>query len=69
LRKDCKAISYRRRVFLSNIPEGLSSAAGMKNAGRTPRYIFSVWATIAVLCGVAALLGYTVFSQLSPDII
>lgn len=41
----------------------------MKNAGRTPRYIFSVWATIAVLCGVAALLGYTVFSHLSAEII
>lgn len=56
-------------VFLSNIPEGLSSAAGMKNAGRSLRYVFSVWATIAVLCGVAALLGYTVFSHLSPDVI
>ncbi|NEU76269.1 ZIP family zinc transporter [Hassallia byssoidea VB512170] len=56
-------------VFLSNIPEGLSSAAGMKNAGRSLRYVFGVWATIAVLCGVAALLGYTVFSHLSAEII
>ncbi|MBW4605955.1 MAG: ZIP family zinc transporter [Hassallia sp. WJT32-NPBG1] len=56
-------------VFLSNIPEGLSSAAGMKNAGRSLRYVFGVWGTIAVLCGVAALLGYTVFSHLSAEVI
>jgi hypothetical protein len=30
-------------VFLFNIPEGLSSAAGMKQAGRSFRYIFGVW--------------------------
>ena len=46
-------------VFLSNIPEGLSSAAGMKKAGRSAKYIFTVWASIAVLCAVAALLGCT----------
>ncbi|MFH7028954.1 MAG: ZIP family metal transporter [Heteroscytonema crispum UTEX LB 1556] len=56
-------------VFLSNIPEGLSSAAGMKNAGRSLRYVFSVWAAIAFVCGVAALLGYTVFSRFSGEII
>lgn len=55
-------------VFLSNIPEGLSSAAGMK-AGRSARYIFSVWTSIAILCGLAALLGYTVFSRFSVEAI
>lgn len=56
-------------VFLSNIPEGLSSAAGMKQAGRSFRYIFSVWGAIALLSGAAALIGYTVFRQFSPEII
>ena len=56
-------------VFLSNIPEGLSSAAGMKQAGRKATYIFSVWAGIALLSGLASLLGYTVFSHLSNEII
>lgn len=54
-------------IFLSNIPEGLSSAAGMKKAGRTAAYIFGVWAGIAVLSGVAALTGYTLFRGVSPD--
>ncbi|MFL6335923.1 MAG: ZIP family metal transporter [Pyrinomonadaceae bacterium] len=54
-------------IFLSNIPEGLSSAAGMKKAGRTPLYIFGVWASIALLSGLAALAGYTLFRGASPD--
>lgn len=56
-------------VFLSNIPEGLSSAAGMKHSGRSIRYIFGVWGTIMVLSGLAALLGYAVFQQFSPEVI
>jgi ZIP family zinc transporter len=55
-------------VFLSNIPEGLSSAAGMKQAGRSASYIFGVWALIAVLSGGAALLGYALFSHFSEEV-
>jgi ZIP family zinc transporter len=56
-------------VFLSNIPEGLSSAAGMKKAGRTAVYIFGVWGAIALVCGLAALAGYTLFQSFSPEVI
>jgi zinc transporter, ZIP family len=54
-------------IFLSNIPEGLSSSAGMKKAGRTARYIFGIWAGIAVVSGVAALIGFTLFRGASPN--
>lgn len=56
-------------VFLSNIPEGLSSAAGMKRAGRSTRYVFGVWGTIALLSGISALVGYTVFQRFSVEVI
>lgn len=56
-------------VFLSNIPEGLSSAAGMKQAGRSAIYIFGVWTLIAFASGVAALLGYALFGHFSTEII
>lgn len=56
-------------VFLSNIPEGLSSAAGMKKAGRSPGYIFGVWGGIAVLSGLAALTGYALFRRFPPAVI
>jgi ZIP family zinc transporter len=56
-------------VFLSNVPEGLSSAAGMKKAGRSTAYIFGVWGGIAIISGIAALLGYALFSHFSQEII
>jgi ZIP family zinc transporter len=56
-------------IFLSNVPEGLSSAAGMKSAGRSATYIFGLWTAIAVTSGVAALIGYVVFAGLSAEVI
>jgi ZIP family zinc transporter len=45
-------------IFVSNVPEGLSSSAGMKANGRSARYVFGVWGGIALASGVAALVGY-----------
>ena len=56
-------------VFISNVPEGLSSAAGMKRSGRSARYVFGVWTTIAVLSGLAALLGYLALGDAPPEVI
>lgn len=56
-------------IFLSNLPEGLSSAAGMKKAGRSLTYIFGVWGGIALISGVAAVIGYTIFQGFSANII
>jgi len=56
-------------VFISNVPEGLSSAAGMKRSGRSARYVFGVWTTIAVLSGLAALLGYVTLGSAPPEVI
>jgi zinc transporter, ZIP family len=56
-------------VFLSNLPEGLSSATGMRKAGRSASYIFGVWGGIAAVSGIAALLGYALFGQFSPNIV
>lgn len=52
-------------IFLSNLPEGLSSSAGMKKAGRSAGYVFGVWGAIAVMCGLASIGGYAIFSGLS----
>lgn len=56
-------------VFLSNVPEGLSSAAGMRQAGRSPSYVFGVWGGIAAISAGASLIGYAVFSRFSGDVI
>jgi zinc transporter, ZIP family len=54
-------------VFISNVPEGLSSAAGMKRSGRSAAYVFGVWGGIAVISGLASLLGYLAFGDASPE--
>jgi zinc transporter, ZIP family len=52
-------------IFISNLPEGLSSAAGMKRSGRSAAYVFGVWGSIAVASGLAGLLG-CLFLQDAP---
>lgn len=54
-------------IFLSNLPEGLSSAAGMRKAGRPPAYVFGVWIGIAVASGIAALLGNVALAHSEPQ--
>jgi zinc transporter, ZIP family len=56
-------------VFISNVPEGLSSAAGMKRSGRSAGYVFGVWTTIAVLSGLSALVGYVALGSAPPEVI
>ena len=53
-------------VFLSNLPEGLSSAAGMKAEGKSATYVFSLWSGIALVAGLAAWFGYVAFGGLDP---
>jgi ZIP family zinc transporter len=54
--------------LLANIPEGLSSASGMKKSGRSAKYIFGVWGGITLLTGIGGVLGYSVFGSF-PDTI
>ncbi|MGK2908628.1 MAG: ZIP family metal transporter [Sphingobium sp.] len=56
-------------VFLSNVPEGLSSAAGMKKAGHGPGFIFGVWSAIALACGISASIGYVTLANADPDVL
>lgn len=63
------SLSVLAAVFISNIPEGLSSAAGMKKKGRTAAYVFGVWIGIAVISAVAALVGYAALGGAPPEVI
>ncbi|WP_432506292.1 ZIP family metal transporter [Kineococcus arenarius] len=56
-------------VFISNVPEGLSSVAGMKKAGRSAGYVFGVWGGIALVSALAAALGYLALGSASPQVI
>lgn len=56
-------------IFISNFPEGLSSTAGMKRAGRTTRYIFGVWGGIALISGLASMVGYASLENASAGLV
>jgi ZIP family zinc transporter len=56
-------------VFISNVPEGLSSAAGMKKAGRPARYVFAVWGGIALASAISAAIGYATLQGAAPQVL
>jgi zinc transporter, ZIP family len=54
--------------FLANIPEALSSSAGMRRAGRSTRYVFGVWIGIALMIGLAAGVAGLVLQGAGPAV-
>jgi ZIP family zinc transporter len=60
-------VSVLAAIAISNLPEGLSSAAGMKESGRSARYVFGVWSTIALACGIAGLAGAALLADASAE--
>lgn len=56
-------------VFLSNMPEGLSSASGMARAGRSRTYVLGLWAGIALVSGVAAVAGNVLLGGSPPEVL
>ncbi len=55
-------------VIISNFPESAAGAQAMKITGRSQKYIFRTWGSIAAINIVAAAIGFLVISQLGPEI-
>ncbi|HAQ06652.1 MAG TPA: hypothetical protein DCR24_03670 [Bacillus bacterium] len=45
-------------IFISNIPEGLSSTAGMKSSGYTKVKITSLWISVLLISALSSWAGY-----------
>jgi len=56
-------------VFISNLPEGISGAIGMKQAGKTHAYVMGVWSSVVITAGISAVLGYRFLASSTPDIL
>jgi ZIP family zinc transporter len=54
-------------VFLSNVPESLSAAAGFRKHGWAPRRSIALWVGVAAIAAVAAAAGGAVADSLSGD--
>ena len=62
-------ISYAVSVLISNVPEALSSTAGLREGGWPRSRILWMWTGIALVSGVASLLGYVLFAHAGNDIV
>ncbi len=58
LESGAPSIGFLVAVALSNLPEGLSSAAGMRASGHSARSILTLWSAICLASGIAAGIGY-----------
>jgi ZIP family zinc transporter len=56
-------------VFLSNVPESLSAATGLRKAGHSTRWILGLWTGVALVSAVAAGLGYLLLGGASPLVV
>jgi zinc transporter, ZIP family len=56
-------------VALSNIPESFAATSGLSRSGWAQRRILGLWTGVAIVSGLSALFGYTVFDAASPDAI
>jgi ZIP family zinc transporter len=59
--------AYLAAVFISNLPEAISSTTGLVSGGWKKSRILWMWIGIAVVSGLASLAGYSLFQNSSPD--
>jgi ZIP family zinc transporter len=56
-------------VFLSNVPESLSAATGLRKAGHSSRWILGLWTGVVAISALAAAVGYGVLGDASATVI
>jgi ZIP family zinc transporter len=61
--------AYLVAVFISNLPEAVSSTAGLRASRWRTRSILLLWGAIALLSGLASLAGYDLFQDASPGVV
>ena len=55
--------AYLIAVFISNLPEAISSTAGLVTTGWKRSRILWMWIAIALVSGLASLAGYVLFQD------
>jgi ZIP family zinc transporter len=58
--------AYLAAVFISNLPESISSTTGLVSGGWKEARILWMWLAIAVVSGLASSAGYGLFQHSSP---
>jgi ZIP family zinc transporter len=58
--------AYLAAVFISNLPESISSTTGLLTSGWKKSRVLWMWVGIAVVSGLASVAGYGLFQDSSP---
>ena len=61
--------AYLIAVFISNLPESISSTTGLVIGGWKKSRVLWMWIGIAVISGIASLAGYGLFQNASPAVV
>lgn len=61
------SIAVIAAVFLSNLPEAIAATTGLAGGGWTRGRIMALWVAVALVSGIASLLGYVVFDSAGPS--
>ena len=61
--------AYLAAVFISNLPESISSTSGLLSSGWLKSRILWMWIAIAVVSALASVAGYGLFQDSSPDVV
>jgi CRP-like cAMP-binding protein len=60
------SVSLIAGLFLSNLPEALSSSVGMKKQNMSNMKIMAMWSSIMIVAGICSFLGNVFFANVSP---
>jgi zinc transporter, ZIP family len=61
------AVPVLAAVFLSNLPESISSSIGMRKSGAGAGHVLRVWLVVVLVSGIAAAAGYVLLDGASDD--
>ena len=55
-------------VLLSNVPEGFSASADLREEGRSPRWILGLWFAVVLVSATSAALAFLLFDEAGPAV-
>lgn len=58
------SVAFLAAVIVSNIPQALAPSADLKTAGWSAMKMTAMWGSVVLACGVAAVLGFAIASNL-----
>ena len=63
------SIAVLGAIFISNVPESVTSSTGMLAGGRRPAWVIGVWTLVAIASALSAAIGYGLLSAAPGDVI